>query len=211
MLRDAAVAVIKRTLGFRTTGDADIVQALQDAQELYEGGPELPFFLRSEIGEVSTAIGIERLTLPTSPKFIREWHEDALYLYDTTADIPYTALQKDDLDFLRKNLPGSGKPTAYALGNEYIRLFKTPDAVYTLRMIYYGKDDVLEMDVENKWLQHVPYLLIGEAGVMMAAGFRDKAALAVFSGWKAQGYQQLLATSVAFENAGRQIVMGGEN
>lgn len=214
MTRDEAVAEIKRILGFRTgtTHDSAIIQQLKTTQERLEREPELPYFLRTEVSSITTEASEERIALPSD--FLMEWEEDALWHFNTDADSDaetWTALYKDELAFLRKSLPGEGKPQAYAFDGSYFRLFPTPDAEYTIKMIYFGADTVLDTNVENKWLRHLSELLIGDAGAMMAAGMRDASAITVFANMKASGKAKLVTQQSALDGAGRRYVMGGEN
>ena len=211
MLRDRAVSRIQQALGFRGDKDAEIVDALQDAQERLEEGAELPFFLRTEVSSVTTIEDDERVEVPGD--FIREWDEDALWYFKSSAVAAeqWTNLVKEELEILREDQPGSGAPVAYSLGNKYFRIFPTPDDTYTLKMIYYKHDALLDTNIENLWLDHAPFLLIGMAGVQLATAFRDAGALSLFVKWEAEGKVDLLASSVARDLGNRQLQMGGPN
>lgn len=213
MLRDDAVARIKRRLLYRSgsTIDADIVNALQDAQVRLEGRPFLPWFLVSEVSSILTTSGEERIPLPTG--FIREIEQDALWYYNSAAatDEQWTPLMKDDLDALRSAYPGVGAPKAYALLDDYFRIFPTPDAAYTLKMIFYKEDTVLDTNVENGWLLHAPWLMIGEAGADIAASLGMEKAEMRFDKQAADAVRDLFIETTAREEAGRSRVKGGYN
>ena len=210
MDRDAARARIQQTLAFRTDKTAEIVNALQDAQVVLERGAVLPWFLQSEVSSISTVVGEERISIPSD--FLREWEEDPLsyFVAGTGGDVDaWTELAKEDLAFLRSAYPGSGAPIAYALDVKYFRIFPTPDAIYTLKMIYYKADAVLSSNVENQWLTYLPYLMIGEAGRLFAPALRDKDATAQFSRWAAEGRALMLIENEARIHSSRRYIMGG--
>lgn len=210
MIRDDAVKRVQRPLGFRSDKATEIVDALQDAQVELESSAELPWFLRTEVSSISTVSAEERIEVPDD--FLREWEDDALWYFNAgaseAADI-WTELVKDELTFLRNNLPGSGVPQAYALDGNNFRIFPTPDAVYVLKLIYYQRDTLLTSNVENLWLKHIPFLLIGKAGIQLSVGFRDKGALAQFAKWEKDGLDSLMRMTTARDNENLSLLIGG--
>jgi hypothetical protein len=211
MLRSQAVARAQRILGFTTAHETALIEQLQDAQQEFEQDAELPWFLRREISSVSTTIDEERVQVP--PDFLREVEEDALYYFDPAADDAdkYTTLVKEELAFLRGDLPGTGSPSHYALDGIYFRVFPTPDEVYTLKMIYYAKDALLTTDIENDWLKYLPTLMIGRAGQVVAASTRNPEAVVEFKRLESLGLGLLIRGNVARAAAGRTYVMGGKD
>lgn len=210
MDRDSARARIQQTLGFRTDKTTEIISALQEAQVILERSAVLPWFLQTEVASISTVNGEERVPIPSD--FLREWEEDPLWYFVAGTggdDDAWTELAKEDLAFLRDAYPGSGKPIAYALDVKYFRIFPTPDAIYTLKMVYYKTDTVLSTNVENQWLKYFPYLMIGEAGRLFSPGLRDKDATAQFSRWAAEGRAQMLIENEARIHSTRRYIMGG--
>jgi len=164
MTRDEAVVEIQEILSFRTDQVAGIERRLKRAQTFAENGPQLPWFLKTERSSIATAVDEERIPLPND--FLKEYEESALWYVPTDTDEQEVPLVKDDLDFLRGKFPrtSTGIPTHYAIDSKYFRLFPTPDAAYTVKMVYYKKDTVLDSDIENLWLEHAPWILIGRAG-----------------------------------------------
>ena len=212
MLRDAAVSRIQRILHFRSDKSTEIVEELQNAQTYYEKRPNLPWFLLTTIQDLATVATVETVALPSSPVFLREYDEDALFYFNSaaTADADkWTELAKDDLDFLRETYPGSGAPKAYALVNENFYIFPTPDAAYTLKFIYYAEDTKLDTNVENEWLKHYPDLLIGYAGRMIAPPLSDAEAKAQFVEMETEARALLQAEIEAREHTNREYIMGG--
>ena len=212
MFRDVARARIQQTLGFRSDKETEILAALQDAQVMLERGATLPWFLLSEVASITTTSGEERVALPTD--FLREWEDDPLWYFvaGTGGDADaWTELAKDDLALLRSKYPGEGAPKAYALDVKYFRIFPTPDDAYTLKTMYFKADAVLTTNIENQWLEFFPYLVIGEAGQLLASGLRDKDAIATFQKWTDEGRARMLVENEARMHASHAYVMGGQN
>jgi hypothetical protein len=210
MLRDDARQRVQNTLGFRTDRADEIVDALRDAQVNLEQEPVLPWFLKTEVTSQSTTDGEERVVIP--PNFLRENDEDALWYFNASATDPaneWTPLAKDELEILRETHPGSGSPLAYHLDDLYFRIFPTPDAAYLLKIIHYKEAAVLTSNIENDWLKYFPYLMIGEAGRLIAPGFRDAQGKATFDEWAIQGRERMLRAVEAREHAGQRYIMGG--
>ena len=212
MFRDVARARIQQTLGFRSDKETEIIAALQDAQVMLERGATLPWFLQSEVASIVTVDGEERVPLPTD--FLREWEDDPLWYFVAGSggdDDTWTELAKDDLALLRSKYPGEGAPVAYALDVKYFRIFPAPDDAYTLKIIYFKKDAVLTANIENQWLTYFPYLVIGEAGILLSAGLRDANALAIFQKWADEWRARMLVENEARMHASHGYVMGGSN
>ncbi len=210
MDRAEAVQMVQDTLGFTTALESDIITRLQQAQVQLEKGTTLPWFLKTEVSSISTFTDEERVKLPSD--FLRQWEEDPLWYFDGDAEEDedkWKALVKDDLEFLRNSFPSSGPPEAYALDDSYFRIFPTPDEAYTLKMIYYKKDEVLSSNIENLWLEHFPWLLIGKAGASLAAGLRDKEAVSVFAAFETINDAAMVKNTEARKHVSRRYVMGG--
>lgn len=181
------------------------------AQIDLELGPTLPWFLISEQSYITTTADEQRLVLPTD--FIREVDEARfVYIPATTADDTTPVdLVKDDYDQLASDYADAdaGPPEAYALFGSYFRVFPTPDASYTIKMIYYKKDTVLTSNVENNWLANAPRLMMGKAGIAIATALRDMQAVEIFRSWEAEGRTTLYNADEARKHANRVYQMGG--
>lgn len=216
MTRDEAVAIIQEQLGFRSDLSTSIITNLKLAQTTLEKGPTKPWFLVSEDSYIRTEVDEPRVPIPSD--FLSETDQAVLrYVPDTLTD-GEVDLTKDDYDTLRKNFfdpdtgtTKSGAPEAYALLGNYFRIFPTPDDDYLLRQIYYAEDTVLSTNVENNWLKHFPYLLIGKAGKQIAGALRDSAAFGQFSQWENEGRVLLLSQTLDREFANRDMQIGGPN
>jgi hypothetical protein len=203
---------------------------------LVGGGSFMPWFLRTEVSTITTTIGEERVPLPTD--FIREYEEDALYWFNPNADPTiyqnyWLPLWKDDIQFNRQkygalwyNIPPASPsdtqtsnswfecgPRAYSLDGNYFRIFPTPQQVYTLKMIYYAQDAVLNpaIDSENKWLEHASDILIGEAGYQVAATARDDNRIQYFQTIRDEGVARLFVYTEAQQHENRTYKMGRED
>lgn len=208
MTRDEAVSLIQQQLSFRTDQSTNVVTYLQLAQQTLEKSPALPWWLKSERSTIATTSGEQRIQVPSD--FLREDDDSQLAYIPTSTDSDIVHLKKDSVAELEAMYQRTtGAPEAYALDGMYFRIFPTPDAAYTIRMVYFKRDTVLTTNVENKWLQHLPYLLMGVAGGMMASALRDKTAQATFQGWAAEGYKLLLTENVARETANMDMQIGG--
>lgn len=211
MTRDEAVAIIKETMGFRLDLDEAAQRRLKLAQVHFERGIILPSFLISEQSYITTDANAERIVKPSD--FIKEVDEDGLCYFPNGLgnEEGRVALVKDDLDVLQRNYQAGtkGPPEAYALLGNYFRIFPTPDDVYVVKMYYYQKDEVLNSNIENKWLREVPYLLIGEAGMSLSSGARDKDAKAEFSRMKQEALMLMNGHDPDVELSNRTLQIGG--
>jgi len=90
-----------------------------------------------------------------------------------------------------------------------MRLFPTPNAsTYSIKLLCYLKDTILSDNVENKWLEHVPRLLIGLAGIELAGDTRDQGAVSKFTDMASTARLVLANFETAREEAGQRRVMG---
>lgn len=207
MTRNEAVGWVQFHLGRRTDLSTECQNALKAAQEELERQEFLPWFLRTEITAASTTIDEERIAVPTD--FIREYEEGGLYRLST--DDEFVPLEKDTLSILRAQFSGrsSGAPTFYALDNDYFRLFATPDAVYSIKMIYYAHDAVLATNVENHWLKNAPWMMISEAIKILAPGLRDTAAFTFATKKGMEAKIDVIRSGEARDIENRRLQMGG--
>lgn len=199
---------IKARLNYTDTdldGEIDSVIRELITQEL-ELEPELPWFLLSEEAEANTAIGDDRLAVPTD--FLREYEYGALWLKESDGTL--TALPKYEMDVLVRELRGSGKPRAYALTGKYFRLFPTPDQQYTVRMVYYKRSAALNADTDtNEWLTEVPWLVVaGAARVVAEQYLRDGPLADRLQAEYQRARMRLMVADEARRNANLRMEMG---
>jgi hypothetical protein len=211
MTRDEAVAMVKQGLGFVTNRDTTIVSNMQFQQTQLELAPTKPWFLKTEPQDLTTVADQNYVSLPSD--YLQDHEEGGLYYYDSTADpgYEYVELKKDDYDQLMRNYYGIAPeiPEAYAIVNDRIYLFPTPDDAYALKYIYCKKAALLATNVENEWLKWVPGILIGKTGAQMAAGLRDFEAVRMFDRMTQEGMMLLESQNEARMHAGQDMQMGG--
>jgi hypothetical protein len=220
MLRSAAIAIIKRGLGFRQTQDSAIIAALQQAQRSAELGQTLPNWLLVFDQPITVTNGTPTATLPTG--FIR-WHDDyPLYYLSGAAQIflpkrnateayqAYVASGDPDDDGLV--ITSGTYPLVFAQRNKTtIQFYPTPTVAMTVYGTFYKGAQVLDTEIENAWLANAPDYLIGLAGVMVAGDLRDKGAEQKFNMMAQIGHKALIGDIVEDEIAGRPLMMGRNN
>ena len=215
MIRADAVTRVQRLLGFRSDLETEIIDALKDSQVELEQMAELPWFLKSEMASATTIVDETRIALPTD--FIREVDADeegGLFYYVSTADEDerWVQLEKKELAAaIAAYQDAVGPPVVYSIDDAYVRVRPISDAVYTVKMIYYYKDVVLDTNVENQWLKHAHELIIGKAGQKVAAAARDAAAMQAFVSMESNGMKRLETENVARVEVGRMRTMGGKD
>lgn len=190
MTRDEVVSLLGYRLGSRTDLDAKIILEMAYVQvyTLEGTGAFTPWFLESELANVNTAAGEERVALPDD--FLGEIEDQSLWYYNPeNTDSPYTELHKSSYDRLILRYQASSIPREYSIAGDYILLRPVPDAEYNLRMRYYASDVLVTTgNIENKWLKYAADLFMAEVGAVMAskhimnqnlaAEFRNDAAIA---------------------------------
>lgn len=202
MLRDDAVSIIKGRLArWNDTVLANyIIVELKAAQQRNELMEPLPWFLLTESSYTVTVEDEERIEIPAD--FIREADEDAFWVEDASGN--WTKLIKDDYDYIRGRFTGTGIPERYALVGRYLRVRPAPDGVYNVHMIYYGKDEALSTNIENKWLANAPEVLIADAGHVIASRYvRNDSAAAEFKQDFMRARKELLVANQARLDANR--------
>lgn len=210
MDRDTAVARVKMHLGFKKNLDADIIQAMIEMQDQLENDPELPDFLRIPYSALATVANTKTLNVPSD--FIREYDGDQLSV--TNADGDESNVVKDIEGNMRLRWPitdDPGVPRNYCIVNRVFRFYPTPDAVYTLKGTYYAKDTVLNTNIENKWLNYLPEILIARSALVLASGLRDKDALTLMQAMNSAATAKLHMMTTASDMAGMRPIIGGED
>jgi len=179
MDRGTAIQEIAYRLGNRTDLNARILSVMDQVQaDILEKDTFLPWFLLSEDKYITTTSGEERVPLPTG--FLREYEGGTLWYYDSTADVPWTPLIKDEHQDLRSALGDTidspGAPAYYALTGSYFRLAPVPDAAYTLYIKAWIADTLpsalLNDTTSNLWLTNAPQRLITETLIVMGRQLR---------------------------------------
>lgn len=167
MVRDTLLSLLGQRLGNRTDLTTRMITEVQLLQEVrLEQNSWIPWFLETEMATSATVAGEERLALPTD--FLAEIEEQTLWLYDSTQDVVWIPLRKMAYDNMLAKYPDTGRPKAYSLGPDEYRFGPVPDDIYTVKMRYKAKDDILDTNIENKWLKHASDVVLAELGIVMA-------------------------------------------
>lgn len=201
--------VLMSRLGNRT--DPDLRQAclreMKLAQESLEASETLPWFLLSETTFARTEAGERRIPLP--PDFLRESEEQELVVI---VDDVRVTLPKGDYDTLRAEAEGiTGVPQAYTLRGQYLVLFPTPDAEYSVEFSsYYARQEPPSdtADSQNAWFKNFPDLMMARAGLVIASmNLKDGELTALFDGLLKEAQRRLFHAEVAREEANRTRMM----
>lgn len=216
MTRDEMLTLLLRRAGQRE-GDTKLQNQLieesklvqdnleQNGVQIQGGGVFWPNFLVSEISTASTTADEPRVDLPAD--FLMEVEEGALFYKDSSGS--WHTLQKEFWDSLKNAGLGEGKPEYYAMLGDYFYIFPTPDASYTLKLIYFQQDTKLSDNVENRWLRKAPGLFLSKLGAVMAEQYLYDNQLAQrFQKEEAEAAIQLYNAEVAREQANFAAIKG---
>lgn len=211
MDRDDAVALISQRLGNRGTSlNTQIVLELQQAQRVYELWPELPWFLSVKNTDLSTSIGDNTVTLPST--FIMVDEDKAFFITDTEGD--QRRLTKNEhseatgVDWLGR--ADATIPEQYDIQAFELYLYPKPDAVYALELNYFAQDASLSSgSIENEWLKYAPDVLISEAGLQIARFNQFEIAMQAFTQDRTTAVARMQRQTVARRESDRNALMGG--
>jgi hypothetical protein len=161
-----------------TTLDDLIILEANNIQDNLQQEAFIPWFLFKDTNDstnLETVAGTEFVALPAD--FIREYDEDytALFRYNPDAagdEDPWVPMVKDDYSLIKTKYPGAGTPTHYDLLGSRLYLRYIPNDIYTLRMLYWGKDDLIASGGSaNLWLTHASDWLMNEVGAIMSSQY----------------------------------------
>lgn len=206
MLGSEAIVLMKQRLTRSTAAstalDTWIENEFKAAQIRIEGNLTIiPWFLLEERSYSSVTAGEERVSLPSD--FLRENDDDDMQIFDT-AEGNWSEMRKSTMDAMRVRFPDEleGRPQWYDYAGTYFRVRPIPDlTTYRLYMTYYKQDIVFATGSENEWLKYYPDLLIAEAGIPVAIGIRNDAALTLFREMRAAELSRLTIDTEAREQA----------
>lgn len=210
MLRDDAVTRIQRGLGFRTDRVAEIEDALREAQRKREAGKTLPWFLVEEDTIVTLAAAAQNVALPEG--FLRFVAGEGPHYTTVDSDIPFYVPVKN----LREATEAYGDhdaagPQVVVLRGSVLRFFPVADQAYSITFSYYKAAAVLSSNIENAWLEHAPDLMIGDAGLILAADLRDSGAIQIFQKLQADGLDQAFKETILREDDGEDLYLGANH
>jgi hypothetical protein len=135
-----------------------------------------------------------------------------LYLNDAAQPDPWVPLTQDEFSIIKGKRPGAAPPTYYSLMGGHIYLRPIPDAAYTLRLLYYGADNVLDtLDSTNLWLVHAADWFVAEVGFIIASQYMSMPESAkVFEMDRREARARVMNDTIARREAGWQRAMGDD-
>lgn len=193
MTRDEAVALIAARLGFRTGLENSIVAELQAAQlRLEEEVALLPWFLRKERVPATLPQGDYLLGLPND---FLTFGDDGFVELEDGDTVSLLQQSTDPVNMGMLNLPPA-RPSAFVLRASSLVFNRRADKPYTILSTYYGRDAVLNTNIENGWLRYAADLLINETGMVVAQFLRDPEAVQLFNQKRVEARSRLVAMDV---------------
>jgi len=218
MTRDEIITLLLRRAGQRE-GDAELRSQLEEEIKFVQDSFERsgipvpaengsivfwPDFLLSEVSSFTTISGDRRIAIPND--FLSEADDGGLFYHDGSA---WLRLEKRDFGFLQDEYSGTGPPTAYALFGNCFYVFPEPDSDYTLRLVYFQRDAMLDDNFENFWLKWAPDLILNSLGEIMESHYlQDLEAAQVFSQKEVSAAKKLYAAEGVKTTASRSIPTG---
>lgn len=209
----SALTEIKRGLGYRTTLDTSIVGALNSVQRGLEQGVSLPDFLLVFDAAISVTADDENITLPTG--FLRMHDKYDMYYVDDEGGRNY--LPRRDEQEARESYASATDPTYPRVwvrrsSTEGI-LIPTPSISDSYFLTYYMAEPVLSIGsvTENKWLDNLPDIMIGGAGLQVTTAIGYKEGIDYFKQYLARGEKSRMGGIVENELQGRGLIMGRNN
>lgn len=207
MTRDEVVELLGWRLGDRTDMQARIIAEMNYVQDMdLEGASWLPWFLEKEFTGVETVAGNRLVTKPVD--YLLEVEDAPLFV---EVDGAWIELGKRDYIDLVKKEPGTGVPEFYAVLEEGIYVYPTPDGVYPIRGRYLAKDTRMSVaNLETAWLKHASDLVIACVGKQVALKHIQSPEMA--SGFiqdEQTARARLLHKHVAIKEVNRDSYMGG--
>lgn len=208
MTRNEAVSLVQQNLGFKNALSSTIITNMQAQQQQLELSPTKPWFLLSENSFTNTTVGVRRVALPSD--FLDEYEEGCLH-YDRQDSTEPECLSKDTYERLAYAYRNerTGEPKAYSLDGNYFNIFPLPDGVYKIQMKYYKKGASLTTNIENEWLKHIPLLLVGKVGLVVAEALRDTGAVPFFKSMVQESLLLLENQNEARKHSNYELQMGG--
>ena len=136
----------------RTDLDAQIPDFIRLAEERLRR--ELRIRQMLKVATASTTASDSTVSLPSDFLAMKEMHLD-------TTPVSTLTFQTTSNFFKNARVTDSGKPVHYTLLGSEFQFAPIPDAVYTSRMVYYYKPDLLsDSNASNLFLANCPDLLL---------------------------------------------------
>lgn len=204
MLPSVAVSTIARRLGDRGTAfDTEIQLELASAQEEFESGGFLPWFLITQ-ATGTIAEGDTTLAVPTG--YIRDSDDEGgLRIPDNEGNSrpvgkrPYDMLKSREPDYYSS----AGEPEAYAIAGDTAYIFPANSSSRSYAWWYFKEAADLDftLDTEVEWIKYAPQALIGQAGMELALTISHSEAYAVFEKRFNRAWANLITRHIARQQA----------
>lgn len=205
-----AITRVSDGLGFRAGLNAKIILRFQEAQRDLERGKSLPWFLVKE--DQTLTIPPNSNSAPLPADFLRFYEEEAPRYLGPDGVTYFVGVQRKPFDaaLFSYSQRTAGAPRVFAVRSNSLYFMPGADANgLTLLWSYYGRGtQLVSENDENVWLDNAPDLLIGEAGMRLAADLRDIDAVAVFKNIRDSARDALMREIVAREEDARRRRMG---
>lgn len=167
------VQLIRDRLGFNDAlTEAIILRNMDFIQNFYEKGNAefpVPWFLFDPDVTASTVAAQPYVSFPTD--FI-QWEDNW----------PFWVTNSAGLNSVLKPVKGyqaeghnetDGSPTEFALGGTQVRLYPTPDAVYTIHLPCFKSSEALSTATTSPWFSNFPTFVIEETIYSICKATRD--------------------------------------
>lgn len=200
---ERAKAIIAQRMGNRQDLLEQIENELQLAvEERLERDPGIrPWYLLTNTPSTAVSTVANQAYVSVPSDFIAEYEYGFLRIVNASGG--KTFLSKADYKYLEINKGidddgniNTGLPTHYTVINDRIQLYPTPDAVYTLEMMYYQKSSSLKDSPEtNPHLLNAADWLIGQAGMEIASYKQHIEMAKLFAGQAQDGKRRVIAAT----------------
>lgn len=197
-----AIARVQQGLGFRSDKSDEIELELRLAQSELEKGQTLPWWLLSDTTTLSGSADTETVALPTG--FLRFDEEVDLY-YTAPSISPRTVLIGSPVDYSQLKLLRVDESTGEVLtgASRWVAIWKNslivspiPTESFTLTGSWYVADEDigdLQPAETNLWLTYAPLVVVGMAGMSIAADLEYGAAAEKFNAMYSMANARLIA------------------
>lgn len=207
-----AILEIRTGLSGRTVIDAQAIRSLNSVQRGLEEGLSLPDFLLAYDVAIAVTAADPNITLPTG--FLRMHDDYDMYFEDVTNGRTKIKRRKDsEARDAYGAVEDSENAIVWVLRSKTTGLLiPTPTASATYYLTYYKAEPILSSGTTaNKWLDFLPDVMIGAAGLELAQAAGYKEGIAFFQQRINRGERIRMGGIVDQELQGRTLVMGRNN
>lgn len=205
-----AMNEIKAGLGYRTTLDTSIVRAINSVQRGLENGLSLPEFLLTYDAPITVTADNPQITLPSD--FLRLHDDYDLYYVDEDNHRVFLPRREEREAYdSYQSVDDPTYPRVWVKRADLTGLLiPTPAESGTYYLTYYAAEPVLSIGgtTENEWLDRLPDIIIGSAGLQITTGIGYKEGIDHFKQYIARGEKSRMGTIIEAELQGRPLILG---